>query len=436
MMPPSPQPVVKIRALNCPNCGGIVQLRGFAHTLTVTCENCRSVLDTTSDVASIVAKTQARYTVQPLIPLGSRGKLDGVTYEAIGFEQRYSISDGQTYYWQEYVLFHPYKGFRYLIESDGHWNFTKPTGVLPSGAFHKSFEDRTYRPFQKTIARTGFVIGEFPWRSSVGDAVTMTDYVAPPYVLSSESNAVETTWSVGQYLTPAEIWQAFSLKTEQLKPKGVYANQPNPHDGKPLAAFKLFGVFFAIAMALLILFAMSHKSEPIYTGAFKFDPSSQSDQTSVSPPFDIAGSHTTALHVESRAAVNQNWIYLQMALVNEATNESFDFGETLSYYSGVDEGESWAEGSSRQGTTVHKVPPGRYYLRIDPEREREPGESVVAANRAIDYHVAVFQGATNYGLFFIVILLLLPPPIIAWLRYRFFENRRWNESDMSGGTEE
>ena len=427
-----PGPVVQIRALTCPSCGAVVQMRGFAHTLSVTCEHCRTVLDTSKGDPSILAKVQAQYTVQPLIPLGSRGKFDGVTFEAIGFEQRYSISDGVTYYWQEYVLFHPYKGFRYLSESNGHWSFIRPTEVLPGGMFQKTYEGHVYRPFQKAVARTGFVIGEFPWRVSIGEAVTMTDYVSPPYVLSSESNAFETTWSVGRYMSSAEIWQAFSLKGDSPKASGVCANQPNPNDGKPAAAFKMFGVFFALALAMLTFFAMSHKSEPIYTGAFKFDPTSQSDQTAVSPRFEITGSHTTALHVESRAAVNQNWVYLQMALVNEATNESFDFGETLSYYSGVDEGESWSEGSSKQGTTLHKVPPGRYYLRVDPERERESGESSVAAARTIEYRVAVFQGATNYGLFFIVILLLLPPPIIAWLRYRFFENRRWSESDMSG----
>ena len=424
---------VKTKALTCPNCGGTVQLRGFAHTLSVTCGSCRAVLDTSSGEASILAAAQAKYTVEPVIPLGSRGKFDGVTYEAIGFEQRYSIADGETFYWQEYVLFHPYKGFRYLLESQGHWSFIRPTEVLPSGLFQKNYGGHLYRPFQKAVARTGFVIGEFPWRVTIGDAVTMTDYVTPPYILSSESNAFETTWSAGRYVAGDEIWKAFSLKGAPPKHSGVYANQPNPHDGKPAASFKLFGAFAAIAVAVMILLAMAHKTEPIYTGSFKFDPTSQGDQASISPAFEITGSHTTAVHVESRAAVTQNWIYLQMALVNKDTNESFDFGETLSYYSGVDDGESWSEGSTSSGTTVHRVPPGHYYIRIDPEREREAGETTAAAARVIQYRVAVFQGATNYGLFFIVILLLLPPPVIAWLRYRHFENRRWKESDMSGG---
>jgi len=79
-------------------------MRGFAHTLSVTCESCRTVLDTSSGEASILAKAQAKYTIQPLIPLGSRGKFDGVDYEAIGFEQRYTIADGETHKYRLWVI--------------------------------------------------------------------------------------------------------------------------------------------------------------------------------------------------------------------------------------------------------------------------------------------------------------------------------------------
>lgn len=410
-------------------------LRGYAHTLTVTCSSCHSLLDTSSGEASILKKAQQQTKIEPLIPLGCRGKFDDVAYEAIGFQQRYTSSDGEHFFWQEYVLFHPYKGFRYLSEYNGHWLYIRPTEVLPNGQYYQTFDGRMYKPFQKAVARTGYVIGEFPWRVVVGEAVAMVDYVSPPYILSSEKNANETTWSAGRYMTGEEIWKAFNLPGHAPAASGVYSNQPNPMEGKPRASFRLFGLFVLLALAVLIGFATTHKNDPVYKASFSFDPAAQTDQSIVSPTFDIGGSHTTAVHVESRAGVSQNWLYLQIALVNKDTNISYDFGETLSYYSGVDGGESWSEGSSNQNTIVHRVPPGHYYIRIDPERDREAGESVQSASRVVGYQVAVFQGATNIGLFFIVILLLLPPPIIVWWRYRNFENQRWAESDMSGGSE-
>ena len=31
--------------------------------------------------------------------------------------------EGVRYYWQEYLLYNPAVGFRWLVESDGHWSY-------------------------------------------------------------------------------------------------------------------------------------------------------------------------------------------------------------------------------------------------------------------------------------------------------------------------
>ena len=36
-----------------------------------------------------------------------------------------------SYSWDEYLLFNPYKGFRYLTEYNGHWNFVQVQTALP-----------------------------------------------------------------------------------------------------------------------------------------------------------------------------------------------------------------------------------------------------------------------------------------------------------------
>ncbi|MGN7062052.1 DUF4178 domain-containing protein, partial [Neisseria sp. P0001.S006] len=67
----------------------------------------------------------------PLIPLGTRGKFHGDAYEAIGFQVRTIHVEGEAYSWAEYLLFNPFKGFRYLTEYNGHWNDVKPVKSLP-----------------------------------------------------------------------------------------------------------------------------------------------------------------------------------------------------------------------------------------------------------------------------------------------------------------
>src|SRR5262249_52154617 len=124
-------PLVKARSLSCPNCGAPVELRGFAHTLTAVCPNCLSVLDASNPELQVLQEFKGKERVKPKIPLGSRGALGGTTYEVIGFQERTVQSDGDYFSWDEYLLFNPYKGFRYVTEYCGHWNFVRVLSRLP-----------------------------------------------------------------------------------------------------------------------------------------------------------------------------------------------------------------------------------------------------------------------------------------------------------------
>src|SRR6476619_7337362 len=157
---PAPTPV-KVQTLFCPNCGGQVELRGFANTLTAVCAHCTTVLDTRTQAVSILYQFDKRQIRKPGIPLGTRGKLDNTTYEVIGFQVRGVQEDGSTWEWAEYLLFNPYKGFLYLTEYHGHWNLVRPVYALPAVAT-KNFRPaaiwhgRTHRHFQRSVARTIF----------------------------------------------------------------------------------------------------------------------------------------------------------------------------------------------------------------------------------------------------------------------------------------
>ena len=123
--PPLPSQPAKpqVKALNCPQCGAAITLRSFQQAVTVVCENCHSILDAKDPTLKILQQFQAiTGELKPLIPLGTRGKLRGTDYEVIGFQRRSIESDGVRYDWHEYLLFNPYKGFRYLSEYQGHWN--------------------------------------------------------------------------------------------------------------------------------------------------------------------------------------------------------------------------------------------------------------------------------------------------------------------------
>ena len=113
--------------------------------------------------------------------------------------------EGDAYGWNEYVLFDPYQGFRYLSEYQGHWSDIRSIHALPAVSSQRarptaSYDDRTFRHFQSATARTEFVLGEFPWRVEVEDRVDVADFVAPPFMLSREGTTSEATWSLGEYI--------------------------------------------------------------------------------------------------------------------------------------------------------------------------------------------------------------------------------------------
>ncbi len=121
-------PVAKTKALYCPNCGGPIELRGFGHALTAVCPQCLSVLDASSPELNILQKIQEKMRVTPIIPLGTRGTMAGAKWEVIGYQNR--GVDGDC--WDEFLLFNPYKGFRYLTHYQGHWNYVIQMEALPA----------------------------------------------------------------------------------------------------------------------------------------------------------------------------------------------------------------------------------------------------------------------------------------------------------------
>src|SRR5207247_1986804 len=100
---------------------------------------------------------------------------------------------------------------------------------------------------------------------------------------------------------------------------------------------------------------------------------SDTEKSRVSPVFEITGS-TAPVLVTSRSNVDNHWVYLGMALINEDTNVGYDFGREISYYHGVDDGEAWSEGSTVDEVTVPAVPPGKYYLRVEPQADLPFGQ--------------------------------------------------------------
>ncbi len=108
-------------SFNCTSCAAPLTIYAPGPTMTVSCASCGSMLDAQDPKHQILSQYKSRVTYEPLIPLGKRGKLRGEDFDAIGFMRRRVRYYGVDYEWSEYLLFNPYKGFRWLLEYNGHW---------------------------------------------------------------------------------------------------------------------------------------------------------------------------------------------------------------------------------------------------------------------------------------------------------------------------
>jgi uncharacterized protein DUF4178 len=408
----------KVRTLSCPGCGGPLTVRGLLQTESIGCPACGSVIDLTDENLQIISTFQARFRHDPRIPLGSRGELFGELLEVIGYMRRKVTVEGVDYEWCEYLLFNPYKGFRWLSEYNGHWTFLRPMLERPtqtsSGPRHL---DRQFQHFQTAVAFVTYVVGEFTWRVQVGESARVEDYIAPPYILSRELTGNEVVWSLGQYIEPRFLAQAFGLKTSLPGRVGVFSCQPSPFTAKAPRLYSLLLRFVVTALAIQLLFSLFSADKLVYKGNFSFRPSAE-EKSFVTDVFDVSG-RTSNVVLKTTANLSNSWLYLNLALIDEATGNAYDFGREISYYFGRDSDGAWTEGSQTDEATLPSVPAGRYYLRIEPENAGDP----------VDYSIQVYRDVPRRSFLVIALVLLLAMPAIVVWRSRAFEVARWSESD-------
>ncbi len=419
-------PAVQAKSISCPNCSGPVQLRGFANTLSVVCPQCLSVLDASTPEVQILQVFQGKTRTQPTIPLGTRGKIGETQYEVIGFQVRQVDTGDDSYSWDEYLLFNPYKGFRYLTEYNGHWNFVRVETSLPEklragGKPAMRFGGGTYLAFDSMIASTVYVLGEFPWKVQSGDSVACQDFVAPPSMLSSEATGGEITWSRAEYMTGSQVWQEFKLPGSPPPAYGVFANQPSPYAGNAGSSWRTW-LWLNVGLAALVFFFMIFSPGRVtFSDHYAYSqgaPSLKSDSAFVTPTFQLDGRDSN-VELSLRTDLDNNWAYFNFALINAQTGQSFDFGREVSYYHDSD----GSEGSTGNSVIVPSVPSGQYYLRVEPEMD--------ARAPFMRYELELRRNVPNYGFFGLAALLLLIPPALTTFRSGSFEATRWRESDYA-----
>jgi hypothetical protein len=419
-------------SLKCPNCGGTVELRAAGFSMSATCGSCASLIDTATPDLAVIQRAKGRQRMEPVIPLGRRGKLFDVNYEVIGFQHVKDEYVG----WSEYLLFNPWQGFVWLVTYNGHWSFVQrllerpevTEGIFTNSVAHAKFNGESYRLFAAGPARTDFVLGEFYWKVSVGSTSTLADFVCPPRILSREiyPGLAEQTWSQGEYIEADVVRQAFNLD-DLAAPIGIYLNQPNRFAEKGRQLKWLVPLILVALLAIQFISASRAANERVFSGEFKYQAPfanqlGATNPVAVTAPFEIKGGDQ-ALCYYLFAPVDNKWVELDIDLVNAETHQVAASRNTgIEYYHGYDDG-NWSEGSQSGSVLVPAVAPGKYYLAIDVAADPTLPE--------IPFTVTVVRDVTVWSNFWLALVLLLIYPLYCWLRSFSFESQRWSDSDYS-----
>lgn len=420
-------PVPVAAALSCPSCGAGIPMSSMGWAVTIACGSCGSILDAQDPNLAILQQHGLRMRVTPQLPLGARGTWHGARWECIGCQQVTITVDGMDYSWMEYVLFNPYRGFLYLSEYQGHWNVIEKLRERPFVSNDGSrpvatLAGRTFKHFQTASARTTFAAGEFPWEVRLGDTVMSRDFIDPPFILSGEASDGELTWSLGTYTPSTVIAKAFGIEQRWPEPVGVFANQPNPHTARSGAVLRTFGMFLLALVMMLVLNVAMAGNAKVYQASEQFRRSGAEPEAAiVTDAFTLTG-RPSNVSVDLDTDLDNDWVYYDLALVNEATGDTRNGTKQVSYYYGTDSDGRWTEGSRRGSLRISSVPAGRYFLRIGTEGG-EPGKSVV------NYQVTVRRDTPSYAFYGIAFLLLIVPAVFVFIRAAGFEQARWAESD-------
>lgn len=192
----------KGRQFACPNCGASLTVQ-LATNKSMTCGSCHSIIDLSQGIGGELKHAIQDEPVQPLIPLGSNGLLQGVQWQVVGFQHRmgFEPSDPDEHFgWDEYLLYNAKRGFTFLVDSTEGWSIVKPaTGapVVSTSGQSATYLGTTYQLKESYNAETNYVVGEFYWQVSRGQKTTNRDYASGKSLLSMEQSLQELTWSVG-----------------------------------------------------------------------------------------------------------------------------------------------------------------------------------------------------------------------------------------------
>ncbi|MFL9837077.1 DUF4178 domain-containing protein [Flavobacterium sp. ST-75] len=403
--------------VSCTECKTVTEAEIELKVVNFACPECGSLFGYTADGSKKRLKT-FEYTFKDVIlKVGQRGKLNDTKYIVTGALVK-KVAAG--YMWREYILTSPDDEQLYLSESDGHWialHEAKEEAEDGRSVGTVTYDEMTLDIFSKSSAKIISAEGFFDFNIPEKN-VKMVEYINPPYLYSIEKIGKTETGYFGEHIAASKIKKAFGIES---MPSRIGVGMVQPFR---FGARKMGIIFSCFAILILIshLLIYSGRTEQVVLRK-KMEFSEFNNKDFVSDPFELKGG-AAPLTISVQSDVDNSWASLQVALVNELTNEEVYATKDVEYYHGYSEGERWTEGNGTEKFNLCGVSAGKYHLTITPTKPAED-----SSNRQISV-TAIWNVPTLWNVF-MFIGIMLGIVVVAYIAQTFFEQRRWSESDYS-----
>jgi hypothetical protein len=249
------------RTVECPSCGASLEVK-LATTQSITCHQCKAVVDVSAKVGDALAHYQQANSghdgAEPSLPLGSTGTIalgreGALPWTVVGMVERCDIpgpDDDEQTYWREYLAFNQKAGFVFIVDAEDGWSWVRPiTGAPEVRGNQAQWDGVTYQGGASYAAKVTWVQGEFYWRVARDERALVTDYqgsgAATRKRLSREQTGSEVTWSAGEALDPAALGKAFGVTLASAAATPLAMARPS--------GFRMTPGIVVIVIALLVL---------------------------------------------------------------------------------------------------------------------------------------------------------------------------------------
>ena len=359
-----PRPPYKAQDIHCPGCGAGLTVKD-EHAELVVCDYCGSHLAVTPTEQKVLNKGP-EYKQKFQLQLGDSFRHKGYRYEIIA--RMAFIEDGDyTEMTRQYLLYNPRVGTQWLEEYKGHYSLSQMTHVMPKtdpfectrGSVLETHDGQEWVTEENGVMELVFVDGALPWVAKIGDTVAYADFAEKggsggQYQVERSPNEIE--YSFGRPLD-IEVIRRATGKPDLLK-SGAPKARIDAATVRSLFTFTMVvAVLAALLNGLLLFFTMTRGQEVLLE---QFGAEELNGEI-FTEPFRV---DSNIIKVIARATprLNNEWMSLDLAIVDADDIVMHVYDEGISYYHGYEGGERWSEGSQKKSSYIKVPQPGSYRL--------------------------------------------------------------------------